>query len=246
MSGTTGGQAASRALLNIRLTPASDGFQLRPTGMFTGYGGYRPNYLLNVPGLNFNQPTAAPPAAPSGGGTPAEAPGGNTEWVTLSQAVVQFNPANALLWANRPGSAAPAPAATLQFNLLFGGFGNRFQIGQYISGSGTFGTDSIGRSYSLSWGLLAGGNDLLVRGPVSFINPQLQVGPNFSNLGRPDVATQIGGNISNFINFSQEGSALTVGIGGQIGYAYDLSSGVSAVSASLLLQLQLQRMMGRP
>ena len=141
---------------------------------------------------------------------------------------------NWTIWSSKSGTPPPLAADTFQFNLLFSGFKDKFQIGEYFSGSGSFSNDAMGRVYSLSYGVLLGGNDLLLRGPVSFLNPQLQAGPNFTNLGRPDRAAQMTGNISNFINFNPNGGALTVGIGGQIGYSYDFSSGVSAFSASLL------------
>ena len=200
-------------------------------------------------------PGALPPSAPfSGGGSTNGAPAAPdpsassavaspSGWQVLAQAVAQINYAN---WSFTRGAAAPLASTTLQFNLLFSGFGNKFQVGEYLSGTGSFNNDALGRVYSLSWGVLLGGNDLLVRGPVSFINPQLQAGPNFTNLGRTDKGAQIAANLSNFINVSAQGSALTVGVGGQIGYAYDFSANVSAFSASLLLQFQLQKSLGPP
>lgn len=259
MGGDATGQSATRALVTVTVSPDQT-FQLTPPSLLTGETGYRPNISLGppltlggstmssfMPGLGGLSPGfgSMPQSSPSA--TPQSTPGsggggsGGTNWEVLSQAVVQINAGN---WSFTTGAPPPLAATTMQFNLLFSGFSNRFQIGQYFSGSGSFANDAMGRVYSMSWGVLVGGNDLLVRGPLSFINPQLQVGPNFTNLGRPDATAQIAGNLSNFINISGKGSALTVGVGGQLGYVYDFSANMSAFSASLLLQFQLQRSLG--
>ncbi len=259
MGAPSSGQTATRALVSITATPDRQ-FQLTPLSLLTADTGYRPRINL-VPPLSLGGTPASasagalPPYTPSSGvtatsGAPAE-PGPSATsaaaqspgWQVQAQAVAQINYAN---WSFTRGAAAPLASTTLQFNLLFSGFNNKFQVGEYLSGSGTFSSDALGRVYSLSWGVLLGGNDLLVRGPVSFINPQLQAGPNFTNLGRADASAQIAANLSNFVNVSAQGSALTVGVGGQIGYAYDFAANTSAFSASLLLQFQLQKSLGPP
>jgi hypothetical protein len=241
-----GDSTATRALVSFTVSPDQQ-FKLTPPWMLTG-SGYRP-VSLGIPKLTLGQmsPVLSPgPVAASANASPSpsgDTPGDSTNggsWKVLSQSVMQVNAGN---WSFTRGAAAPLPAATLQFNLLFSGLKDHFQVGEYISGSGSFSPDAGGHVYSLSWGLLLGGNDLLVRGPVSFINPQLQVGPNFTNLGRPDASAQIAGNLSEFINFTSEGSSLTVGIGGQLGYSYDFSSSKSAYSASVLMQFQLQKLL---
>ena len=258
-----GGDAtASRALVTVTVSP-NQTFQLTPTSLLSGQSGYNPRLNLGLPPLTLGgtpAPTYSPgfaglvpsygswsqgsSSSPSPSSTPTPGGGGaGSSWEVLSQAVVQINAGN---WSFSTRAPAPLAATTLQFNLLFSGFDNKFQIGEYISGSGSFANDGMGRVYSISWGALLGGNDLLVRGPVSFINPQLQVGPNFTNLGRQDATAQVAANISNFINVSGKGSALTVGLGGQVGYVYDFSANMSAFSASLLLQFQLQRSLGSP
>jgi hypothetical protein len=257
-----GGDAtASRALVTVNVSPDQT-FQLTPPSLLTGQSGYNPKINLGLPPLTLggapaptfspgfaglvpsygswsqSSPSASPSSTPTPGGG-----GSGSGWEVLSQAVVQINAGN---WSFSTRAPPPLAATTLQFNLLFSGFDNKFQIGEYISGSGSFANDGMGRVYSMSWGALLGGNDLLVRGPVSFINPQLQVGPNFTNLGRGDATAQVAANLSNFINVSGKGSALTVGVGGQVGYVYDFSANMSAFSASLLLQFQLQRSLGSP
>ena len=244
------GSSATRALVSLTVSP-DQRFQLTPPELLGGSAGYR-SVSLGIPRLTLGQmPTTAstpapvtapatttpgPPDAASVGGSD-----GGGQWKVLSQSVMQFNPGN---WSITRGAAAPLPSATLQFNLLFSGLKDHFQVGEYTSGSGSFSPDAGGHVYSLSWGLLLGGNDLFVRGPVSFVNPQLQLGPNFTNLGRRDASAQMAGNLSEFINFNAEGSSLTVGIGGQVGYSYDFSSNKSAFSASMLMQFQLQRAAG--
>ncbi len=259
MGAPSSGKTATRALVSITATPDRQ-FQLTPPSLLTGDTGYRPRINL-VPSLSLGGAPASasagalPPYVPSSGG--ASTSGARAEpdpsassaaaqpsgWQVLAQAVAQINYAN---WSFTRGATAPLAATTLQFNLLFSGFGNKFQVGEYLSGSGTFNSDALGRVYSLSWGVLLGGNDLLVRGPLSFINPQLQAGLNFTNLGRPDASPQFAANLSNFVNVSAQGSALTVGVGGQVGYAYDFAANMSAFSASLLLQFQLQKSLGSP
>jgi hypothetical protein len=261
-----GGDAtASRALVTVNVSPDQT-FRLTPPSLLSGQSGYNPRINLGLPPLTLggtpaptfspgfaglvpsygrwsqSSSSASPSSTPTPGGGGSDS-GSGSSWEVLSQAVVQINAGN---WSFSTGVPAPLAATTLQFNLLFSGFDNKFQIGEYISGSGSFANDGMGRVYSISWGALLGGNDLLVRGPVSFINPQLQVGPNFTNLGRPDATAQLAANISNFINVSGKGSALTVGLGGQVGYVYDFSANMSAFSASLLLQFQLQRSLGSP
>lgn len=256
-----GDQSASRALVSATVS-ANDGFQLTPPSLLAGATGFRPNLGLGLPPLTlggspspglspgfqghgpggYGLGSAGAPPSPSSGSSPASASGGAPGgWQVLAQGATQVNFAN---WSFTPQVGAPAPAATFQFNLLFAGFGNRFQIGEYFAGSASLDSDALGRSYSISYGVLLGGNDLAVRGPLSFLNPQLQAGPNFANLGRRDAGAQIAANISNFINFTPVGSAMSVGIGGQIGYAYDFSTNRSAFSGSLLLQFQLQRLLG--